>query len=197
MIRTSELGPQVVVPHALKATVLHLNHYARLTGHPGRRKVYSTIRKTIHWPALAVVCYATDLRRPVCSRNCITLGKNVSELQVFPTQAPLESVTIDVLSELIRTQRGNQYLLVITDWYTKLINVVPLEGISVVEVAKQFVNRWVCNYGPPKELIVDNNDCFTSDFLQSVCETLNVNSLRHGSLSPPKKRADRKIQQNH
>ena len=176
LIRKSEIGPQVVIPHALKAKVLHIHHFARLAGHPGGRKLYQTIRKSMYWPALAVDCYATARRCPTCARNRIKLRKNVGELQLFPATAPLESVAIDVLGELIRTQRGNEYLLVITDRFTKLTKTVPMKGISAAEVARHFVNEWVFNYGPPKELLADNGGCFTAKFFQSVCKILNVHN---------------------
>ncbi len=176
LIRTSETGPQVVIPHVLKAKVLHIHHYARLAGHPGGRKLYQTIRRSMYWPALAVDCYATSRRCSTCARNRIKLRKNVTELQLFPAKAPLESVAIDVLGELIKTARGHEYLLVITDRFTKLTKTVPMKGISAAEVAKHFVNEWVFNYGPPKDLIADNGGCFTAKFFQSVCKILNVHN---------------------
>ena len=38
---------QVVIPHNLKERVLHIHHYSRLSGHPGGRKLYMSI-KTSH-----------------------------------------------------------------------------------------------------------------------------------------------------
>ena len=36
---------QIVIPHALKSRVLHINHYSRLAGHPGGRKLYMSIKR--------------------------------------------------------------------------------------------------------------------------------------------------------
>ena len=130
LIRKSEIGPQIVIPHVLKARVLHIHHYARLAGHPGGRKLYQTIRRYMYWPASAVDCYATVRRCPTCARNRIKLRKNVTELQLFPAEAPLELVSIDVLGELIKTARGHEYLLVITDRLTELTKTVPMKGLS-------------------------------------------------------------------
>ena len=177
LVRKSEHGPQIVIPHALKARVLHIHHYARLGGHPGGRKLYQTIRRHMYWPACAVDCYATARRCPTCARNRIKLRKNTTELQLFPATAPLESVAIDVLGELIQTARGNQYILVISDRFTKLTKTVPMKGLSASEVAKHFVNEWVFNYGAPKELLSDNGGCFTAKFFQDVCRILNVHNL--------------------
>lgn len=165
---------QIVIPHALKQRVLHIHHYARLAGHPGGRKLYQSIRKDMYWPALAVDCYATVRRCSTCAKNRIQLRLQAEPLQLFPASGPLESVAIDVLGELIKTVRGNQYLLIISDRFTKLTKSVPLKSISAAEVAKAFVNEWVFNYGPPKELISDNGKCFTAKFFQDVCRILNI-----------------------
>ena len=88
-----------------------------------------------------------------------------------------ESSTRAVLSKLLKTARGNQYLLVISDRFTKLTKTVPLKGVSAAEVAKAFVDHWVFNYGAPKELLADNGKCFTARFFQDVCRILNVHNL--------------------
>ena len=174
LVRTSDKGNQIVAPQSLKDRILHINHYPKLAGHPGGRKMYYKIRKDFYWPALAVDCYATVRRCPHCARNRIKLRRNATELQLFPATAPLTSVCIDVLGEFIKTKRGHEYLLVITDRFTKMTKTVPMKGISAAEVAKHFVNSWVFNYGPPEELISDNGGCFTAKYFQDVCKLLNV-----------------------
>ena len=72
--------------------------------------------------------------------------------------------------------RGNKYLLVIVDRFTKLVRTVPLKGISASEVARAFVTHWVFSYGPPADLIADNGRQFTSRFFLDVCRILNVHN---------------------
>ena len=176
LCRKTEAQDQIVIPHALKARVLHINHYSRLAGHPGGKKLYHTIRKDMYWPSLSVDCYAAARRCSTCARNRIKLRRHTSQLKLFPASAPLEAVAIDILGELIKTSQGNQYLLVISDRYTKLTKTVPLKSQSATEVAKAFVNEWVFNYGPPLDLLADNGKCFTSKFFQDVCRIINVHN---------------------
>ena len=147
-----------------------------MAGNPGVRKLYAKIRRHFYWPALAADCYATVRNCPDCARNCLKLRKNVGELKLFPSTAPLESVCIDILGELIWSPRGNKYLLVIVDRFTKLVRTVPLKRITSSEVARAFVNHWVFAYGPPAELIADNGKQFTSKFFLDVCRILNVHN---------------------
>ena len=89
----------------------------------------------MYWPALAADCHATVRRCPTCARNCIKLSRNTTQLKQFPATAPLEAVAIDILGELIRTSRGKQYLLVMSDRFTKLTKSVPFRTQSASEVA--------------------------------------------------------------
>ena len=176
LIRTAEAGPQIVVPDTLKQRVLYANHYSKLAGHPGGRKLYYRLRRHYYWPAMAVDCYATVRRCPHCARNRIKLRRNVEELQLFPATAPLESVSIDILGEFIRTRKGNVYLLVITDQFTKMVKKIPLKTESAAEVARQFVNHWGFNYGPPIDILSDNGGALTSKFFQEVCKLMNIHN---------------------
>ena len=128
LVRSSDIGVQIVAPHSLKDRILHINHHSLLAGHPGGRKLYHKIRKDFYWPALAIDCSATVRKCPQCARNRIKLRKNVTELQLFPAKEPLSSVCIDILGEFMKTKRRNEYLLVITDRFSKRTKTVPMKG---------------------------------------------------------------------
>ena len=49
-----------------------------------------------------------------------------------------------------------------------------MKGISAAEGGRCFVNEWVFNYGPPKELISGNGGCFTCNFFLDVCIILSI-----------------------
>ena len=91
--------------------------------HTSRRS--KTIRQSKAALLLAGVvtdCYANVGNCPECARNYIKVRQNVGELTLFPTNAPLGSVCIDILGKFVLTTRGNQYLLVIFDRYPSQTN---------------------------------------------------------------------------
>ena len=165
---------QIVVPHVLKARVLHIHHYSRLAAHPGGRRLYYSLRRHMYWPSMAVDCYAIVRKCSTCAKNRIKLRQRSNPLQLFPPAGPLESVAIDVFGPLLVTARGNQYLLMISDRYSKLTKSVPMKSISAEAVARAFTDEWALTYGPPKDLLSDNGGCFNSKFFTSVCTILNV-----------------------
>ena len=90
---------------------------------------------------MAVDCYETVRKCSTCTKNRIMSKQRVKPLQLFPPSGPLESVAIDAFGPLIKTSRGNQYLLMITDPYSKLTKSVPLKSISAEAVAEDFTNE--------------------------------------------------------
>lgn len=152
LMRMVEMNPQIVVPFTLRARILETSHYAKLAGHPGERKLYYSLRRHFYWPSMAVDTYGVVRQCATCARNRIKLRKHAAALKLFPARAPLEFVVIDILGELVKTPRGNRYLLVMTDRYTKLTKVVPLKQITAPLVAQEFVTHWVYNYGANTDL---------------------------------------------
>ena len=84
---------------------------------------------------------------------------------MFPAAAPLEDVAMDLLGELVETPQGNKHLLVITDRFTKLVRIAPLRNTRPQNIAKAFLQYWVCVYGAPMTVLTDNRTQLTSKFL--------------------------------
>lgn len=116
LARTGDKGIQKVAPHFLKERIVHINHFALLVGHQGRRKRYHRIFKDLYRPTLAVYCYETVRKCPHCARKRIELWKNVTKLQLFPATEPLRAVCKITLGEIIKTQRRNEYLIGSIRW---------------------------------------------------------------------------------
>lgn len=67
-----------------------------------------------------------------------------------------------------------EYLLVITNRYSKMIKTLPMNGISAGEVSKCFRNTCVLHYGSPFELVCNNGGCFRSMYFQDVCGIMSI-----------------------
>ena len=177
LVRTTTRHPQIVVPHALRVRVLHSSHFGKFSGHPGGRKLYARLRRHFYWPSMAVDAYGVVRKCATCARNRIKLRKHASALKLFPARAPLEQVAIDILGELIKTPRGNRFLLVMTDRYTKLTKAVALKRITADTIAQAFVTHWVFSYGAPSYVLSDNGPQFTSRFFRETCRLVGASNL--------------------
>ena len=166
----------VVVPYALQARILRMEHAPLAAGHVGGKRMYETMRKHYYWPRMALDCQDTARNCDACARERVTLQQKGTDLQPFAANAPLESVAMDVLGPLTRTPRGNTHLLVIVDRFSKMVRTVPLRKTDSWSIAKAFVTAWVFVYGPPKTILTDNGSNFRSKFMLSLHKLLGITS---------------------
>ena len=166
-----------MIPFALKARILNLEHYPKTASHPGGRKLYYSLRRDFYWPSMAVECYATVKNCVTCAKNRIALRKRAIFVRLFPATIPLEFVSIDILDELIRTRRGNKFLLVINDRFSKLLRTIPLRLITAMEIARAFTHHWVFVYGSPLTLFSDNGLQFAAKLFIDICRIIAIKNV--------------------
>ena len=175
---------QRLVPENLRQRILKMAHYPRLAGHPGSRRMYDTLRRDFYWPNMA-----NDVATLV--RNCTSCAKvrgakhsHQHFLKLFPAAGPLEYVAMDILGPLPKSAKGNQYILVITDRYTKLARAIPLATTTAPVVAEAFLDYWVYPYGMPNYLLTDNGTQFVSKFFETICSYLGIKHLTTTAYHP-------------
>ena len=177
LCRTAAEFVQVVIPQSLKDRVLGSSHYAKLAGHPGGRKLYKTLRRCFYWPTVALNCYAVAHICAACAREWVKLRKNTKEMKLFTLKAPLEFVAIDILGDLITTKRGNRYILVISEGYSKLVRTIPLKKISAAHIAHAFVHHWVFVYGPPVKFYLITERSSRPGSFRTFCRILVIRNV--------------------
>ena len=110
--------------------------------------MYKTLRGTFYWPSMALHAYHNVRKCSSCARESITLRKHATYLLLFPAQAPLKYVAIDILGPLSKNTDGHCYLLCITERYSKMVRTIPLKNITATTVANAFCEHWVFYNGP-------------------------------------------------
>ena len=168
---------QIVVPSSLRKRLLEIAHCAPTAGHPGRAKLYQTMRRAFYWPSMTVDIHHLVENCVACAKNRMKEQKNVYPMRLFPATRPLEYVAMDILGPLPRTKHGMRFILVITDRFTKLTKTVALRTITSLAVARAFCRAWVFNYGIPKILLTDNGTQFTASFFRNVCRILGIHKV--------------------
>jgi transposase InsO family protein len=175
---------QLCIPKSLRSRLLNLNHYPATAGHPGGKKMYQTMRKTFYWPGLSKEAYEVVKRCTECIQEQLASRPVRTQLKLFPSSGPLEFVAIDILGPLPKTNQGHQYLLVISDRFTKLVRTIPLRRITSLMVAQSFSSGWVYIYGPPQVLLSDNGTQFNSRFFKDICGAMGIKQVFTSAYHP-------------
>ena len=158
----------------MRPRILHLAHHTPVAGHPGITRQYYTMRRQWYWPSMAADIRKVSHNCHACAQERIKLRAHQSPLKLFPATTPLEYIAIDILGPLKRASTGDQYLLIISDRFSKLTRAIPLRSITALSVAKAFVNNWVVPYGAPATLLSDNGSQFTSKLFTMICSELKI-----------------------
>jgi transposase InsO family protein len=96
----------------------------------------------------------------------------------------LDYVLIDLLGPLSKKTHGNQFLLVMTDRFSKLTRTVPLRSTTAYIVAKAFCEHCVLTYGQPRHVLTDNRPQFVAKFFLAVCRELGMEKVFSSAYHP-------------
>ena len=166
-----------VLPSSLRHRILRLAHYTAIAGHPRQTRLHRRLKRSYYWPHMAADISATARQCTPCAKNRLRLIRKASEMKLFPATAPLDLVAIDILGPLPRSARGYIFMLVVSDRFTKLTQVVSLKRITAFDVAIAFVEHWLFKYGAPTTLLSDNRSQFVTHFFRRVCNILQVHNI--------------------
>jgi transposase InsO family protein len=106
----------------------------------------------------------------ICQRNKPHSGKQLGLLQPLPIpNAPWESVSLDYVVGLPKTEGGYDAVLILVDCLTKMVHLVPTTTtVTAKETARLFFDNVVRLHGVPKSLVSDRGPQFGSKFWQTL-----------------------------
>ncbi|GKV11068.1 hypothetical protein SLEP1_g22354 [Rubroshorea leprosula] len=138
-------GDRLCVPrdHALRREIMGDAHYTSYTIHPGSTKMYRDLRSTFWW---------RNMKRRIARfvSQCLTCQKVKAEhqrlsgkLQPLPIpQWKWENITMDFVTGLPRTFKGNDSIWVIVDRLTKSTHFLPYRtGTSIEKLANTYMDE--------------------------------------------------------
>ena len=91
---------------------------------------------------------------------------------------------MDILGPLPLTPRENQYVLVVTDYFTKWTESYAIPDQTAPTVAEKLVAEFISRYGVPRQLHSDQGTNFESKVMAEVCKLLDIEKTRTTPLHP-------------
>ena len=89
---------------------------------------------------------------------------------------PFERISWDIIGPLLITPRGNQYILVVTNVFTKWVEAFPLPSTTAVTIAIVLTNEVICWYGVPTHLHSDQGANLCSAVIQELSRLLAIHT---------------------
>lgn len=141
------------------------------------------MRKTLYWPDMAKDVYPIVLGCRSCAMNCTRGRKNMFKL--FFRKDRLKYNDMDQTEPQPRTKHSNQFVVLITDSYTKRAKTIVISKTNVTTRFLIFIEHWVVSYGILSEVPAEYSPQFVLKLIMVVCRTLydilacRTNSHRH------------------
>ena len=168
--KTGHESLQVCVPEQLKGAVLQELHDQ--CGHLLVRKTTDNVRKRFFW-----IGYTADIE--LYCRTCHTCGSRNrpiprvrAPIQSIKTAYPLERIQIAILGPLPETNKGNKYVAVVVDMYTKWPEAYALPDQEAHTVAQSVMDNFVCRFGCPRGILSDQGRNFESRTFRGLCSLI-------------------------
>jgi transposase InsO family protein len=72
------------------------------------------------------------------------------------------------------SSHGNKYIMVVTDYFSKYVEVRALPDQTAITTADAFLEMIVRRHGTPKAIVSDRGVNFTSKIFQRLCKSLGI-----------------------
>ena len=172
-LKTEEF--KLYVPYDYRYQLIQQNHNSPMAGHPGINKTIERIARQYYWPSLV-----NDVRSYVREcKDCLTCKpsnqKPIGEMRVKPTNVSPGAIWCgDAVGPLVRSKRGNKYIITFVDTCTKFLVAVPVKAATAKAAARVLVENVILEFGSPSIIVVDNGSIFISEAFKKTCEEFNI-----------------------
>ena len=165
----------ILAPREIRKDILQSAHNSLLGGHMGLFKTRARILERYYWPGME-----KDLKEHIGScLSCQTIkpSNKSNRAPLVPLEqpeTPNSRVHIDLFGPLTSTGSGKKYIIVMTDAFTKYVELAASPSKEATVVAKAIFETWISRYSTPREIVTDGGKEFANDLLNQICAELGT-----------------------
>lgn len=175
----------IVVPKCMRETVMLMYHDSAISGgHLGVSKTYDAIRQAFWWRKLKhdVINYVNSCSS--CQLKKQSVSKRIGKLQPLVSTAVMDKVGIDYVGPFPLTARGNRYIIVCVDYFTRYAITKPLPDSTAATTALFLLEEVCCKHGVPKSILSDQGPQFRSRLITELTKLLSIEKSQTAPYSP-------------
>ncbi|CAC5388086.1 unnamed protein product [Mytilus coruscus] len=175
---------QFLVPFLLKREILEKMHNSILSGHLGKKKTKAKLSQRYFWYEMREDIDIWISKCDICGANKHPHKPSRAPLGTMPVGAPLDRLATDFLGPLPTTPRGNKFILTVTDYFRKWVEVFPVKDQTAVVCAQLILNEVICRFGSPLAIHSDQGRTYESQIFQELCKILEIRKTRTSPRNP-------------
>ena len=172
---------QLLVPKKIRKDVLRHMHQNLLSGHLGTKKTRGRLLQHFYWMGVRWDVDRWVAGCDVCGAIKVPSQGPRAPLGAMPCGAPLDRLATDIFGPLPVTPRKKRYILVVTDYFSKWVEIFPLPDATAQTCADQILNEVIAHFGCPYSLHSDQG--FKVLFAE-LCQLLEIRKTRTSPANP-------------
>ncbi|CAI5682172.1 unnamed protein product [Oreochromis niloticus] len=149
-------------------------HDGPVGGHFGAERTLARLKNRYYWYNMKDDVTLWCRTCTSCAERARPLKTPQAAMGTVRVGAPMERIPVDLMGPLNETERHNQFILVVQDYFSKWVEAYPVPNEQAPTVAEKVVAEWVCRYGAPQSLHSDQGTNFESAVFQGMCELFGI-----------------------
>lgn len=182
LFRKTLAGERFVIPKSAKFGLLQKFHDQ--IGHPGFNRCEQVIKDQFWFQGMTrfIRKYVSSCLR--CAYGKGNHGKQEGELHPINKEpVPMHTLHADHLGPFAKTRKGNTYILVIIDSFTKFVFAKSAKSCSSVETIRLLKDVFNL-FGNPHRVVTDRGKAFTSRYFKQFAEETQFKHVLNAIASP-------------
>ena len=175
---------QICIPASKREEALKSCHEGTTSGHFGQGKTHANLKRRFLWPGMRKSVQVFVMSCDTCAAYKTDGKKRRAKLMTQVTGVPMERVCIDLVGPFPESANGNKYGLVVTDYFTKYVEIYPIPNQDASTVASVLTKEFFSRYGVPNFLHSDQGTQFESKLFAEVCILLGITKTRTTPFRP-------------
>ena len=153
-------------------------HEGMASGHLGQDKTLHRLKERFYWPG-----HYNDVRDwcqtcATCASRKMPTHSSRSPLGSISASYPTQIMAVDLVGPLPESDSGNVYIMVVGDYFSCWMEVIPVPNQEARTVAEKLVDEVFLRFSAPEQLHSDQGRQFESQLLSEVCKLLHIHKTR-------------------
>ncbi|ROT65408.1 hypothetical protein C7M84_016621 [Penaeus vannamei] len=144
----------IVAPLSRREGLLKEVHNGKTSGHLGIKRTMEKLRWRVYWVGLRQDVQEWCRTCQVCAAKKGPAQKTRAPLQLYQAGAPMERMAVDIAGPFPCTERGNKYICVAMDYFSKWPEAGALPNHEADTVAEFLVTQVFTRFGVPGSVVV-------------------------------------------
>jgi len=162
----------------VKTALITEQHMTSIGGHQGVSRTVKRLRQWVQWKGMKKeVRQFINNCRPCRANKEKRKSKQLLVITTTSSRA-FERVALDVIGPLTKSMNDYTHILTLQDDSTKFSVAYPLKSTDAATIAKTFVEKFVCYFGIPTNILSDQGSNCLSSLFKQICTLLKINKMQ-------------------